>query len=394
MLVPSNEDGTPLRFPTYFSLSINSLAHNLIKESVKLHKEIHHTSKLLRQAKTMPDGIKKDEAPKGLPTIAYRGGVPPSRYAPTRHRRMSAKVFCALFNDPLVKRRQDGPPRSLIPLTWDDACMDDDYEEDPEEPAPNRMVTATRTNTFGNPSGDNSSQQSGAGGSTQAGDHHKKPQGNIPPTPPLPKNMTIALFIQVLWEERQANSATMQKMAQVLVNNEQQERNGNGRSTLSEFDLLALVNCNEDHEKVLYASHYLGGTARSWWDGFKIMQGDHVITWADFKEGVRTTQIYSGIMAIKKREFRALKQGSGSIKEYMQKFNLLSRKVKFFECGQPGHISKQSPNSPNQGQGDGPPPSNPAPHNHTNNGKGHVNHVIAEEAQEGPNVTLGTFLVN
>jgi hypothetical protein len=55
------------------------------------------------------------------------------------------------------------------------------------------------------------------------------------------------------------------------------------------------------------------------------MQGDRVITWDNFKEGFRTAHIPSGIMAIKKREFRALKQGSGSVKEYMQKFNLLSR---------------------------------------------------------------------
>ena len=54
-LIPSKEDGTPLRFQTYFSLSADSLAHNLIKESVKLCKELHHTRELLRQAKTKPD---------------------------------------------------------------------------------------------------------------------------------------------------------------------------------------------------------------------------------------------------------------------------------------------------------------------------------------------------
>ncbi|KAE8777709.1 hypothetical protein D1007_49478 [Hordeum vulgare] len=90
-------------------------------------------------------------------------------------------------------------------------------------------------------------------------------------------------------------------------------------------DLLALVKCNEDREKELYASHYLGGTARAWWDGFKVMQGDRVITWADFKQGFHTSHIPSRIMPIMKREFGALKQGGGFVKEYMQKFNLLSR---------------------------------------------------------------------
>ncbi|KAE8773826.1 hypothetical protein D1007_53877 [Hordeum vulgare] len=78
--------------------------------------------------------------------------------------------------------------------------------------------------------------------------------------------------------------------------------------------LLALVKCNEDHEKVLYTSHFLGGTVRAWWDAFKVMQGDCVITWADFKQGFHTAHIPSGIMAIEKYEFLALKQGSGSVK--------------------------------------------------------------------------------
>ena len=90
-------------------------------------------------------------------------------------------------------------------------------------------------------------------------------------------------------------------------------------------DLLALVKCTYDHEKVIYASHYLGGTARAWWDGFQIMRAGQVITWVVFKDGFRAAHIPPGMMTIKKREFRALRQGSGSIKEYLQKFNLLSR---------------------------------------------------------------------
>ena len=40
------------------------------------------------------------------------------------------------------------------------------------------------------------------------------------------------------------------------------------------------------------------------------------------------------------------------------------------------------------------PPRNQAPRNLPNNGKGRVNHVTAEEAQEDPDVVLGTFLVS
>ncbi|KAE8784314.1 hypothetical protein D1007_42134 [Hordeum vulgare] len=212
------------------------------------------------------------------------------------------------------------------------------------------MVNATRTGTFCNASTDNSIHEPGTGGSAQAGNHQEQPQGDIsPPPPPPPENMTIAQFLQVLWEERQANFVAMQQMDQTLVNNQHQGRNGNAHSTLSEFmrnspptfnenaepldanewirtieGLFALVNCNEHSEMVLYASHCLGGTARSWWDGFKVMQGDRVITWDDFKQGFRTAHVPSWIMDIKKREFRALKQGSSSIKEYLHKFNLLS----------------------------------------------------------------------
>ena len=82
-------------------------------------------------------------------------------------------------------------------------------------------------------------------------------------------------------------------------------------------DLLELVGCTEDREMVAYDAHCLGGTARAWWDGFKVMHAGQNITWNDFKTEFRKAHIPSGIMAIKKREFRALKQGSGTVKEYM-----------------------------------------------------------------------------
>ena len=118
------------------------------------------------------------------------------------------------------------------------------------------------------------------------------------------------------------------------TNNRQQAGNGNGRSTLAEFkkhapptfiepaepldaddwvrsieEILELVGCTEDREKVAYAAHCLGGTARAWWDGFKVMHAEQDITWVNFKAEFRKAHIPSGIMAIKKREFRALNQG-------------------------------------------------------------------------------------
>ncbi|KAI4972000.1 hypothetical protein ZWY2020_002925 [Hordeum vulgare] len=140
--------------------------------------------------------------------------------------------------------------------------------------------------------------------------------------------MTVDQFLQALREELQANNAAIQQLAQVLVNNPTQNGNGNGRSTLSEFmrtmppiftettepldvddwictieDLLALVKCTDDCEKVLNASHCLGGTTRAWWDGFQIMREGQAISWTIFEEGCCAAHVPPGMMNIKKVEF-------------------------------------------------------------------------------------------
>ncbi|KAE8817788.1 hypothetical protein D1007_04558 [Hordeum vulgare] len=132
-LNPSPEDGTSLRFQTYFSLSANILANNLIKESLRLHEELHRTRGLLRLAKAKLDKIKKDGAPEGRPAIAYRGGVPPATEAPTWHRCVSMKEYRGLFTIPPVKHRRDEPLSPPTPLMGDDTHTCDDQEEDLEE---------------------------------------------------------------------------------------------------------------------------------------------------------------------------------------------------------------------------------------------------------------------
>jgi hypothetical protein len=48
----------------------------------------------------------------------------------------------------------------------------------------------------------------------------------------------------------------------------------------------------------------------------------------------------------------------------------------------------------NQGQVHGAPGKNPAQKKQGNVARGHLNHVSTEEAQEAPDIILGTFLVN
>ena len=179
------------------------------------------------------------------------------------------------------------------------------------------MPTVTRTGT--------STQKQEAGGSTGAGASQDQTQGQAP-SPPPPPNMEMAQLLQAFREECQANIAALQMIAQAV--NRQPAGNGNGRSMLAEFkkhvpptfietaesldaddwvrtieDLLELVGCTEDRERVAYATQCLRGTARAWWDGFKAMHAEQNITWNDFKAEFRKAHIPSRIMAIKKCEF-------------------------------------------------------------------------------------------
>ena len=58
----------------------------------------------------------------------------------------------------------------------------------------------------------------------------------------------MAQFLQALREERQANNASIEQMAQVPVNNPQQGWNGNGRSKNSEFMMSSPLTFTETAE--------------------------------------------------------------------------------------------------------------------------------------------------
>src|SRR6266540_3550482 len=86
-----------------------------------------------------------------------------------------------------------------------------------------------------------------------------------------------------------------------------------------------LITCTEE-QKALFAAHQLRGPVASWWATHLAMQpAGHRVLWTEFSEAFKAHHIPSSVMKIKLREFLALKQGSKTVREYVQAFNHLSR---------------------------------------------------------------------
>nr|CAI44654.1 OSJNBa0004L19.17 [Oryza sativa Japonica Group] len=171
------------------------------------------------------------------------------------------------------------------------------------------------------------------------------PQGNPPPPPPPDTN---AILTQIL--AQQANM--MNTFLHHLQNPPQQNAPPPPpqHSKLAEFlrirpptfsssnnpvdaldwlhavgKKLDTVQCS-DEEKVIFAAHQLQGPASLWWDHFQATQPEgQPITWARFTAAFRRTHVPAGVVALKKREFRELKQGNRSVMEYLHEFNNLAR---------------------------------------------------------------------
>jgi hypothetical protein len=88
---------------------------------------------------------------------------------------------------------------------------------------------------------------------------------------------------------------------------------------------VQVVQCN-NREKVLFASHQLEGHAADWWDAYvEAHEEPESINWQEFKNTFRSHHVPLGVMKLKKKKFKELKQGSMSVSEYVTHFTHLSR---------------------------------------------------------------------
>jgi hypothetical protein len=75
----------------------------------------------------------------------------------------------------------------------------------------------------------------------------------------------------------------------------------------------------------IIAAHLLEGPVASWWDTYQITHPIEEVTWNSFQEGFWAAHISSGVMALKKKEFRDLRQKYRSVSKYIDEFTNLFR---------------------------------------------------------------------
>src|SRR4051812_16841574 len=149
--------------------------------------------------------------------------------------------------------------------------------------------------------------------------------------------------------ERQANLATLQQIAHLAHNNQGQRNQDNHGSKLKNFqntnplvftkseepldadDWLQTMENNLEvagvgaNDKVLFATHYLDGDARAWWNNVRAMTGGQMMTWEEFKVKFSRTHVPPGYIKRMGDEFRELKQGRMTVVEYRDKILSLAR---------------------------------------------------------------------
>ena len=87
---------------------------------------------------------------------------------------------------------------------------------------------------------------------------------------------------------------------------------------------LTTAGCT-DAEKVRFAAHQLDGLATSWWENFTATYPINIVTSDQFQQALRTAHVSAEAMAMKKREFRNLRQGGRTVGQYVDDFSKLAR---------------------------------------------------------------------
>jgi hypothetical protein len=66
----------------------------------------------------------------------------------------------------------------------------------------------------------------------------------------------------------------------------------------------------DDREKVLYGPRLLRGAAQSWWESYLATHANpNTITWEEFRGSFRQYHVPTGLMTVKKEEFRPSSKG-------------------------------------------------------------------------------------
>jgi hypothetical protein len=87
---------------------------------------------------------------------------------------------------------------------------------------------------------------------------------------------------------------------------------------------LQVVQCN-NRERVLFTSHQLVGPAVDWWDTYiEAHEELERFNWQEFRNSFRSHDVPLGVMKLKKKKFKDLKQGSMSMSKYVTPFTQLS----------------------------------------------------------------------
>jgi hypothetical protein len=130
---------------------------------------------------------------------------------------------------------------------------------------------------------------------------------NPPPPPPPPQVDMLARFLRLRPAKFSRAAEPLEAMDWLRSVNKD----------------LVTTGCT-DAEKVRFAAHLLEGPAASWWDTYQITHPIEGVTWNSFQEGFWAAHISSGVMGLKKKEFRDLRQKFCSVSEYIDEFTNLS----------------------------------------------------------------------